>query len=55
MTLSVLTERRVIQPYGMCEGEDGKCGENYLVICGKKLYLGSKACTQAKPHVSNFK
>lgn len=51
----MLTERRVIQPYGMCGGENGQCGKNYLVIGEKKFYLGPKSCTEVKPHVSNFK
>ncbi|XP_020286106.1 5-oxoprolinase [Pseudomyrmex gracilis] len=54
VTLSVLTERRVIQPYGMCGGENGQCGKNYLVIGEKKFYLGPKSCTEVKPHESFF-
>lgn len=43
LTLSVLTERRVLRPYGMHGGEDGKSGENLLRKAnGQIIYLGSK-------------
>lgn len=43
MTLSVLTERRVLSPYGMNGGESGKCGINLLCKSnGQIIYLGSK-------------
>lgn len=43
LTLSVLTERRVLRPYGLKGGEPGKCGENLLRKSdGKIIYLGSK-------------
>lgn len=43
LTLSVLTERRVLKPYGMNGGEAGKCGENLLRKSnGQTIYLGGK-------------
>lgn len=43
VTVSVLTERRVLQPYGMAGGGAGKRGENYLIkATGKRIYLGGK-------------
>lgn len=43
VTVSVLTERRVLQPYGMAGGAPGKRGENYLIRKdGRRIYLGGK-------------
>lgn len=43
VTVSVLTERRVLRPYGMNGGEPGKRGENYLIKAnGKRIFLGGK-------------
>lgn len=43
VTLSVLTERRVLQPYGMAGGEPAKRGQNLLrKNDGRIIYLGSK-------------
>lgn len=43
VTLSVLTERRVLQPYGLAGGEPGKLGENLLIKQdGRIVYLGGK-------------
>lgn len=43
VTLSVLTERRVLQPYGMAGGTAAKCGLNLLHKAdGRIIYLGSK-------------
>lgn len=43
LTLSVLTERRVLRPYGMNGGEPAKCGENLLRKSnGQIIYLGGK-------------
>lgn len=43
VTLSVLTERRVLTPYGMKGGDSGKCGVNLLHKSnGQIIYLGSK-------------
>ncbi|KXJ77397.1 5-oxoprolinase [Aedes albopictus] len=42
MTLSVLTERRTLQPYGIAGGESAKSGLNLLVKKNKTINLGSK-------------
>lgn len=42
MTLSVLTERRTLQPYGTAGGESAKSGLNLLVKKNKTINLGSK-------------
>lgn len=43
LTLSILTERRVLRPYGLKGGEPGKCGVNLLKRKdGRMLYLGGK-------------
>lgn len=43
VTLSVLTERRVLNPYGMAGGEPGKTGINILRKANdRQIYLGSK-------------
>ena len=45
LTLSILTERRVLRPYGLKGGEDGQCGVNLLKRAkeeGRILYLGGK-------------
>lgn len=50
LKVSVLTERRVFQPYGLCGGMPGKRGNNYLLKKDKekstyrKLNLGGKNC-----------
>jgi 5-oxoprolinase (ATP-hydrolysing) len=31
MTMSILSERRTLHPYGMAGGEDGACGRNFLI------------------------
>ncbi|EDV21658.1 uncharacterized protein TRIADDRAFT_30232 [Trichoplax adhaerens] len=43
LTLSVLTERRVFEPYGLLGGEPGKKGQNILIYKnGRQANLGSK-------------
>lgn len=43
-TLSVLTERRVLHPYGMNGGHPGKRGLNLLhKTDGRSIYIGSKS------------
>lgn len=43
VTVSVLTERRVLQPYGMAGGEPGQCGLNLLIKKdGRVVNLGGK-------------
>ncbi|XP_013116199.2 5-oxoprolinase isoform X1 [Stomoxys calcitrans] len=45
VTLSVLTERRTLQPYGLNGGEPGKRGLNLLVKPdGRIISLGGKTC-----------
>lgn len=47
VTLSVLTERRVLRPYGMAGGEPAKSGLNLLYKCdGRIIYLGSKTAVE---------
>lgn len=58
MTLSILTERRVHQPYGLKGGENGQCGKNLLKrVDGRVLNLGGKCSVLAEPGVSymNFR
>lgn len=43
VTVSVLTERRVLQPYGIAGGQAGKCGLNLLIKSdGRIINLGGK-------------
>ncbi|XP_026467050.1 5-oxoprolinase-like [Ctenocephalides felis] len=51
MTLSVLTERRVFQPYGMAGGEPGASGVNVLIRAQekRKINLGAKTAIKVKP------
>ncbi|XP_059473428.1 5-oxoprolinase [Neocloeon triangulifer] len=50
VTLSVLTERRVFQPYGLFGGEDGKRGQNLLIRSdGRIIRLGSKTAVKVNP------
>lgn len=53
MTLSVLTERRVFQPYGMAGGEPGASGVNVLIRAQekRKINLGAKTAIKVKPGV----
>ncbi|GAB0094720.1 hypothetical protein DMENIID0001_100450 [Sergentomyia squamirostris] len=47
--LSVLTERRVLEPYGMAGGENGKRGQNLLVKNnGRIINLGGKTAVQVE-------
>lgn len=49
MTLSVLTERRVLEPYGMAGGAAGKRGVNLLIKSdGRVIYLGPKTAVQVQ-------
>lgn len=50
LVLSVLSERRVTQPYGMQGGAAGARGVNLLQRCdGRVLSLGPKACVSVGP------
>lgn len=53
VTLSVLTERRTLQPYGMNGGEPGKRGLNLLLKPdGRVISLGGKTCINVDAGVS---
>lgn len=55
MTLSVLTERRVLHPYGMAGGENGKCGQNILIRKDNRtIYLASKTAVQVEAGVKTI-
>lgn len=41
MQVSLLTQRRVMPPFGICGGLKGKCGQNILVHKGRKKRLES--------------
>jgi N-methylhydantoinase B len=41
-TLSIQSERRKYAPKGLCGGEDGRAGKNYLVRNNERLVLPSK-------------
>ncbi|CAP34677.2 Protein CBG16813 [Caenorhabditis briggsae] len=43
LTMSLLTERRAFQPYGLHGGENGKRGLNLLKRSGRAVNIGSKA------------
>ncbi|XP_060532261.1 5-oxoprolinase isoform X2 [Cylas formicarius] len=50
LTLSVLTERRALQPYGMAGGEAGARGLNLLIRSdGRTINLGPKTAVDVKP------
>jgi 5-oxoprolinase (ATP-hydrolysing) len=56
MTLSILTDRRVHQPYGLCGGENGQCGKNVLKrVDGRLVNLGGKCSVAMEPGVSSVK
>ncbi|XP_055614300.1 5-oxoprolinase [Uranotaenia lowii] len=46
MTLSVLTERRTLQPYGMAGGGPAKCGLNLLIKKDRVINLGCKTAVK---------
>lgn len=49
VSVSVLTERRVLQPYGMAGGEAGKCGLNLLIKKdGRTINLGGKTAVDVQ-------
>lgn len=53
VTLSVLTERRTLQPYGMAGGAPGKRGLNLLIKKdGRTISLGGKACLNVETGVN---
>lgn len=53
LTMSILSERRTLHPYGMAGGEDGACGQNLLIRedgvvvnmsgrCSAPIYVGER-------------
>ncbi|KAH8275373.1 hypothetical protein KR026_005998 [Drosophila bipectinata] len=53
VTLSVLTERRTLQPYGLAGGQPGKSGRNLIVKRdGRVIALGAKTCIDVDSGVS---
>ncbi|KAJ8938506.1 hypothetical protein NQ318_005170, partial [Aromia moschata] len=56
LTLSVLTERRVLQPYGLEGGDPGARGLNLLIrASGRAINLGPKTAAPVEPGVSMTK
>jgi 5-oxoprolinase (ATP-hydrolysing) len=46
LIVSILSERRVLQPYGMCGGEPGTCGRNLLIRNnGVTVNIGGRCST----------
>lgn len=53
LTLSILTERRVHQPYGLRGGGAGQCGKNMLKrVDGRMINLGGKCSVTMQAGVS---
>lgn len=50
MMASILSERRVVKPYGMDGGEDGRCGRNMWVKGedGEIMSIGGKNSVEMK-------
>lgn len=48
--VSLLTERRVFEPYGMAQGENGQRGENLWIRQNGVLNVGAKNSFKAKKH-----
>lgn len=47
LVMSILSERRALQPYGMNGGNPGKCGLNLLIKKGGlKVNIGGKCSTE---------
>ena len=50
MTASILSNNRIVPPFGMAGGEPGKCGRNYVVRTdGRREELGHVARTEMEP------
>jgi 5-oxoprolinase (ATP-hydrolysing) len=50
MTASILSNNRIVPPFGAAGGEAGKCGENYVVRAdGQQQELGFVASTAMQP------
>lgn len=54
LTVSVLTERRVFEPFGLQGGENGKRGRNLLIrkTGNRIINLGGKTSVTVDPEVS---
>ncbi|HJV80283.1 hydantoinase B/oxoprolinase family protein [Noviherbaspirillum sp.] len=50
MTASILSNNRVVAPFGAAGGEDGKCGRNYVIRAdGRVEELGFVSSTEMQP------
>jgi len=50
MTASILSNNRIVPPFGAAGGEPGKCGRNYVLRSdGRREELGFAASTQMQP------
>jgi 5-oxoprolinase (ATP-hydrolysing) len=50
LEVSILSERRVFQPYGLCGGNPGARGENIFIFQnGRTINLGGKSSIKASP------
>jgi 5-oxoprolinase (ATP-hydrolysing) len=50
MTASILSNNRIVPPFGMAGGEPGRCGRNYVVRAGGRVEeLGFVATTDVQP------
>jgi 5-oxoprolinase (ATP-hydrolysing) len=48
LKVSILSERRVCAPFGLCRGGPGKCGKNIRVLkSGKRVLLEGKVSYRA--------
>jgi N-methylhydantoinase B len=47
-TVSIITERRIFAPYGLCGGKPGRRGKNLLIRSKKNITLPPKATFKAK-------
>merc|ERR1739844_729121 len=49
MTVSILSERRVLHPFGLAGGQDGKCGKNtWITSGGRRINIGGKNTIQVQ-------
>jgi 5-oxoprolinase (ATP-hydrolysing) len=50
MTASILSNNRIVPPFGVAGGEPGKCGRNYVIRAdGRQEELGFVASTEVQP------
>jgi N-methylhydantoinase B/oxoprolinase/acetone carboxylase alpha subunit len=51
LTMSILSERRVLHPYGIAGGEDGKCGRNFVIKKnGEDVGSAAYSCKRIKEY-----